>query len=406
MATWQPPRDLSAAEVHARFRRARRQGNPAWLWPEISVEDWRAASALIALIARDALVERVSLVVAEGDPDAFGLACYTSGMGPLLGWWQKRGLVRATPEIGRVLDLHLHHNIARNRWLAAITVDVTDRLRAAGVAVAVLKGMATAAYFPTPGARPMADIDLLVAEPDLTMAETVLAGDGFTADRRGRRETAWRRPDTSAFPRTLVFLHRDDPWSIDLHHSLDLPVAAGVPPIAFDAAEPLSALPEGKLAQPLLLLHLAAHAASGLHNLTLLRLAELHLIIRREGAAGRLSWSAFIELGASIDALGFAYPALRLCEELVPGTIPAAVVECCAAAASARVVRVVDRLTPSTAQRVDRSSIAEHYMWSSDWTGVCRQLAADFLPAAPTLRGLWTIHERRVWQVLRRRLSA
>ncbi|HEU4962013.1 MAG TPA: nucleotidyltransferase family protein [Sphingomonas sp.] len=406
MGTWQPPRDLSAGEVRARFRQARRRGNPAWLWPDIAVADWRAALETIAEVARDALFDRPGTAIADGDPDAFGLACYTSGMGPLLGWWQRRGLLRATPDIGRVIDLHHRHNAERSRRLTAAAADVTHRLHAAGVAVVPLKGISTTAYFPAPGTRPMADIDLLVGARDLTTAEAVLAVAGFSAGRRGRRETTWRRPDAATAPHTLMFLHQDDPWSIDLHHSLDQPVAAGLPPIAFDAAEPMAnGAPRG-LDQPLLLLHLATHAGGGLHNLSLLRLAELHFVARSDAAAGRLSWPAFVQLGNAIGALGYAYPALRLCEDLAPGTIPAEVIERCAAAAPARVVRVVDRLTPATAQRVEGSSIAEHFMWARGWAGLSRQLAADLVPAAASWRRFWAIHERRVWQVLRGQVRA
>jgi len=407
MGAWQPPVSLSPAEVRARFTRAKRQGNPVWLWPDIAVEDWRRALATIAQTARDVLSGRPAGSLSAADADAFGLACYTSGMGPLLGWWQARGLVRAAPDIGRVIDLHWRHNMDRNAHLAAIAADVAERLRGAGIAVALLKGAHTAAaYFPAPGTRPMADIDLLVGPRDLTGADAVLAAAGYVPGRRGERETNWRRAGTPAAPRTLTFLHRDDPWSIDLHHSLDQAVAAGAPPVRFDGARPLdgrgpSAAP---LDQPLLLLHLAVHAGGGLHNLTLLRLVELHFVIRRDGADGGLSWPAFVRTGRAIGALGYAYPALRLCEDLVPGTVPAWVLERCAAAAPARVVRIVARLAPATAQRVERSSIAEHFMWSAGWPGLCRQLAADLVPAR-SWRAAWSIYERRAWQMLRGRVG-
>lgn len=413
MAAAEQPTLLAPDEVAARFRRAKRQGTPAWVWPEVTVPAWRDAVAEIEAIARDALFCRPAAIVAAGDAAAFGLACYTSGMGPLLGWWQAKGLVRATPAIGRAIELQWRHNTARNRRLVAVAADVAGCLDGAGVSVVALKGVHTAtAYFPERGTRPMADIDLLIGASGRAAAEAALTAAGFAPGRRLPRETSWHRPGTATAPRTLTFLHEDDPWSIDLHHSLDLVVAAGAPPIRFDAGRtmdghqgPPMVRPARVLDQPLLLLHLAAHAGGGLHNLTLLRLAELHYVIRRDTADGRLSWPAFIELGRSVGALAHAYPALRLCEDLAPGTVPVAVLDRCAAAAPARVLRVVGRLTPASAQRVDRSSIAEHFMWALGWTGLARQLAADIFPAMGW-RGAWAVYQRRAWQVLRRRLSA
>jgi hypothetical protein len=414
MEGWQPPRLLSPEEIGARVRWATRRGNPGWLWSDVSVRNWRIALAMIALVARDALFDRPSLIVPDGDPVAFGLACYTSGMGPLLGWWQARGLLRATPEIGRLIEMHRRHNTVRNRRLATIGAEVTLLLSARRLDVIVLKGAHTAAtYFPTPGARPMSDIDLLVRASDVAAVERVLAEAGFVSGKRGQRETTWRRPEGASAPRTLMFVHEDDPWSIDLHHSLDLVAAGGVPAIAFDSARPFetAAAPSPPLAaraldQPLLLLHLAAHAGAGLHSLSLLRLAELHYVIRRDSAAGRLSWPAFVEAGLAVGALGYAYPALRLCEDLAPGTLPAWVIERCAAAAPPRVARIVAGLTPATAQRVDRSSIAEHFMWSPGWSGIGRQLAVDLVPGVSSWRGAWAIYERRLWQLLHGRVGA
>jgi hypothetical protein len=77
----------------------------------------------------------------------------------------------------------------------------------------------------------------------------------------------------------------------------------------------------------------------------------------------------------------------------------------CAAAAPARVARFVGTLTPATAQRVDRSSLAEHFMWTAGWRGTMRQLAADLAPATRSWRATWSIYERRAWQMLRGRVG-
>jgi hypothetical protein len=159
------------------------------------------------------------------------------------------------------------------------------------------------------------------------------------------------------------------------------------------------------LDQPLLLLHLAAHAGSGLHNLTLLRLVELQLVIRADLASGRLDWDGVLDLGARTGALGYAWPALKLCEDLAPGVAPSAVLEQCAASAPAAVRRRLADLTPATAQRIDRNSVAEHFMWAEGWRGRLRQVASDLLPAAGTPRQFWSIYEARAWRLVRGRFS-
>jgi hypothetical protein len=159
------------------------------------------------------------------------------------------------------------------------------------------------------------------------------------------------------------------------------------------------------LDQPLLLLHLAAHAGAGWQNLTLLRQVELVLVIRQDLAAGRLSWDAFADLGARTGASSYAYPALALAEKLAPGTIPGAVLDRCAAPAPQAVRRAVERLTPATAQRIDRNSVGEHFMWAEGWRARLRLLASDILPDVGSWPEFRRIYEERAWRLIRGRVS-
>ena len=129
------------------------------------------------------------------------------------------------------------------------------------------------------------------------------------------------------------------------------------------------------LEQPLLLLHLAVHAGAGLQNLTLLRLVELHFVIRRDSGEQLAVVARIPGNGRANRSLGFAWPALKLCEDLAPGTVPQAVLGKAARHVPPAVLRVVERLTPATAQRVDRASIAEHFMWADGAGGRARQAA-------------------------------
>jgi hypothetical protein len=284
-----------------------------------------------------------------------------------------------------------------------------DALVESSVPVVILKGGHTAyGYFPEPAIRPASDLDLLVPHDFSAHAEVALAKCGLECAGRGRRDSTWKRPGSASEPRSMWLVHADDPWTVDLHSSLDFSAAPGAATVRFDSADPIGTsdpwpldAEAGALSQPLLLLYLAVHAGGGLHNLTLLRLIEIVLVARRDVASGRLSWDDVLQLGASTNALGPAYPALRLADKLAPGTIPAAVLDISAELAPPRARRIVDALEPANAQRVDRASIAEHFMWVRGFPGWCRQLAADVAPTSE----FWSTYQRRAYQLLRGEVS-
>ena len=132
-------------------------------------------------------------------------------------------------------------------------------------------------------------------------------------------------------------------------------------------------------------------------------LALPDLVVRQDMLGGDPSWNAFLEIGARTGSLGYAFPSLRLCEELVPGTVPSSVLEACANQVPTATRRLLTHLTPANAQRLERSSIAEHFMWSRGWRGRCRQIASDLLPSS-SWQTLWSIYERRAWALVRGRI--
>jgi hypothetical protein len=405
--------DLSADAVRRRFQWAKRRGQPAWLWPNVKIEEWRGALGLIEEVVRKILQGEAPPALG-GEEQAVGLACYTSGVGPLLGWWLKQGRLWASPTIASLLELHLLHNACRQERVSAVAREVVRTLSERGIAVLVLKGLHTGTdYFPDPATRPLSDVDILINPADASAAETALLQSGFVERGRNARESNWAPAGMARQPRSLMLVHAEDPWSIDLHTTLDLAVGEGSPLAALSKGSPMTGhslwTPDPcarVLDQPLLALHLAVHASAGLHSLSLLRLIELHFVIAQDSTAELLSWDEFMRLGAQTGALGFAFPALRLCEDLVPGTIPYWVLHGCAAAAPARARRVVSKLTPATAQRVERSWVSEHYMWVQGWRGWVRQLASDLVPSARSWRTFRAIYERRMWRLLRGRIDA
>jgi hypothetical protein len=401
--------EIGAEEFRRRQSDARRSGNPAWLWPEVSVASWAAAAANVSDAASAILAGQTATLVAD-DPLALSLASYTSGMGPLLGWWVERGILSAAGETGAILALHLQHSRQREKRVEAQSKALVTLLTQSGVSVIVLKGGHTAhIYFPDPATRPASDFDLLVPASQAHAAEVALATNGLRCAGRNPVESSWAYPKNGQEPRSLWLVHADNPWSIDLHSSLNFRASPGAPIVALDSADPFSN-PEpwplnsaaGALRQPLQLLQLAVHASGGLHSLTLLRMVEIILAIRTDTESGRLSWDEFLDVAERANGLGAAYPALAMCNMLAPRIVPDGVLLRSSRSAGNRVRRIVGQLTPATAQRVHRASIAEHFMWVTGASGWLRQLRSDLLPSAASLR---RTYEARFYRVLRGRVT-
>lgn len=400
--------ELSAGEFERRRAEARRSGNPAWLWQEVAVEAWASAMAEISKAASSILAgDRPALP--PSDSMAFSLACYTSGTGALLGYWLESGQLDAPTVLAELLRLHLKHGRARAERVETESCKLVGALVEAGLPIVVLKGGHTAhAYFPDPATRPMSDLDLLVPTESAPGAEVALATASLECAGRAKRESCWVRPNSAREPRSIWLAHANDPWSVDLHNSLNFSADAGAPVVRFDSAEPIETSEPwplddgaGVLSQPLLLLHLAVHASGGLHSLTLLRMIEIVLVARQDFAAGKLSWDDFLHVGALTNALGAAYPALCMAEKLAPGTIPAHVMKICAEIVPARARAIVESLEPATVHRVDRASVGEHFMWAAGFSGWARQLASDLAPGSQ----FWPIYQARAYRLLKGRVN-
>ena len=389
---------------------ALRQGNPLWLWPEIDPHDWQRAMAQIESMCTAVLASNTAVL--DGQTDAVGLAAYTSGMGPLLGWWLEHGLVSpSTPDLADVCLRQLHANGARMERLLGHARAITSSLASADIEATLLKGAHTAiSCFPAASCRPMADIDILVPPSNAAAAAAVLRANGYREAAHAPLESTWVHADGAGEPNTVVMLEADDPWTVDLHVSLDIPGPPGAPCARLSLAEHLTApsldFPgASRLRQPVLLLHLAAHAGSGFHSLTLLRLVEIVLVARRDRAHGSLCWSEFIELGEATGALAFAFPALDLARRLSPKDIPHSLVDRCAKEAPARIRHVVKQLRPATAHRINRPTMREHFAWTQGAGGWLRRLAADLVHEPGSLSRSAAIHTSRVRGLLRRGIT-
>jgi hypothetical protein len=201
---------------------------------------------------------------------------------------------------------------------------VLRALAAAGVAVILLKGAdLRRRVYEDPASRPMVDLDLLIAPGDKSRAEAVLTDLGYTLSpqcvdpRPGFRER-FRRELHFTPPPGLILL-------LDLHWQL----AYGdgfyhLPYLALqEAAVPWECLGVAVrvLSPEHLLLHLALHAWDEFHGA--LQILDLALVLRLLP----LDWPRFLAESSRCRCRALVYPALREVGRLLPGVVPAAVLQ-------------------------------------------------------------------------------
>lgn len=385
---------LSEEEANAQLAWASGRLQHRWLWRDVEVGDWFAALLSFEWVA-GGILRGVPVEPLTGAAEAVGIAGYTSGMGPLLGHWVETGALSATPEIETILARHLRHNRARMRSMHARAGKVVAALAAAGVRPLVMKGMHTAfSCFPDPGTRPLSDIDLLIAREERELAGEVLHGLGFRAGAETKYPKAqnWAPSHARSVPLTLRYLHRDDPWSVDLQVSLNRKCAPGAPIAALDQCDLLGTTETWSVSSAArqmnpsaLALHLMVHGGYGLESLTLLRICELILVVRSNGGRDSFDWHWIEGMAKKGGALEAIFPMIRMVEVLAPGTLPGRLCDVATAATPRSIKRRMASLSPATAQRVMRVSIAERFMWSASPWRILHHLVdyATFAHAPP-----------------------
>jgi hypothetical protein len=400
------PIELEPDAVRERFRAARRSGRPRYLWPEVEPAAWREGLREIERVTHDIVAGR-SAALRDGDARALGIAAFTSGTGPLLGFWVERGDLDAPEPARTLLLLHLHHGHARSRTQRAILDRALIALRDHDIDPAVLKSTATGAlYFPEPGVRTGVDIDLIVSPAEFTRAEHALRHSGHerVGGQISPRKSDWRVPGMEPLPRSLELLHSGAHYGIDLHESLTRNFF-GVRRLTIEGDTEqvdVRGTTFRVLSQPARLAFHALHASEGLDNLTLIRLVEIVLMIRHD--TGRsLDWNDLIECLRHAGALRFAWPAFALADRLAPGTVDPAALRTLHDAATPAMRHVVAGLSPSGAQRLDTLALRERFMWCSGPADHARRLAHMLLPtpAGRSPTRLATLYADRLWRIVR-----
>lgn len=372
----------------------------------------REIERVITALAIDAQT-RTTLDLPDGaDAAALGIAAFTSGTGPLLGVHVEAGRLIAEPAVRALLALHLAHGRRRAERQTAALAAVLDVLTAAGIVATVVKGAHTAhGWFPEPAARPAADIDLVVPPVDRERAGAALAAAGYVPTVRQSRpyKCDWVPPGMPAALRSMSLAHGDAPFAIEMHDSLErvfYGVRTVTPGVVDErTTEPWPALHPGAraLSQPLLAAFLATHASEELHQIQLVKLLELALVLRADAASGALEWNGLADLLDGSGATRFAYPAFALADRLVPGTLDPAFRKRITAAATPRIRRFVDRLRPADAQRLDRLSLEERFLWARGPIEFVRRAAYLIWPrhAGRSVRPIRTVYVERLYRILR-----
>lgn len=403
--------------ISARLDARRSTGDPDALWPRVSPASREEAHRRIAAVTRAVLNRAPAPPRLEADPEvpaaAWTAAAYLSGMGPLIGYWIEREELAADLSCAALFAEHLDQGRRRADKLAVRLTGLLDVLAEKEITPTLLKGSDTAyRYFPEPGTRPRADIDLLVPAHQFAAARATLEAAGYIEYRRTcyADRSEWRHAETTQALRSLEVDHADNPWSVDLHVALErwyfrgLRAGFGSPTEDHLAQWMFDGRPVRVLAQPLLTAFLALHASYGMRDFRPLRAVELVLVVRRDAGSGALRWDALGELLDRTGTARFVYPALELAERWVPGALDPDLRQQLQRAATPRMRRVVDQVE-AHGLRLAYRSLDDKLMWAQsplEWLGNLSELvwsADDTMTAGDQLR----LHLRRARMLLARR---
>ena len=365
------------------------------LWPGLDVAVIQSAADAIGTAVRGVLRgEHTALAFAATGPDAerraraVGVAALLTGVGPLLGTWIASGDLETEPAIARVLARHLAHGRAREARIRATLMPVLAQMEREGLEPGLIKGLHSAhAYFPEPGARPFADVDVVVPPAAIAHAERLLGDAGFVPEQRLGTTTykrEWLPPDGPGDVWSYEVWHARSRWKLDLHDGLNFrevleyvrtpQVPRFTDVLTIDGVTFRVADPNESIAL------FAAHASTELYSQRLLRLVELVFVVRRATALGTLDWGAVESSLAERGSLQFAYPMLALAERLVPDTVDVALLARLAMATTARARVVTSSLSP-TAPILDASfSLRERLIWASGLRATMRWMWRMVVP--------------------------
>jgi hypothetical protein len=401
-------RTVSVEDVRVRLDAWRRSGNSDDLWPDSTARERLAALGRIRTVVAAVLArgERPRLTAADAtEAGCLGVAAFTAGLGPLLGWWIEHGDIDAAPDVTELLGTHLRHGERRIALLRGHVAAVVRAMRDVGVDPILLKGMHTGAeFFPHPSTRPAADVDFLVRPTEMERAAGVLSSAGFTEIERTSfaNRSTWAHSTACRVVHSLEMDVIENPWTIDLHRTLERWYFRGtrrdVGAAAFDTTRRVEIDGESirVLDQPHLTAFLALHASSHLRTMQMVRLLELVWVVRTDRRTGRLDLRALGDLLRRTDTGRFAYPALALAEDLAPGTFDPSLLDDAGRNVSARLRRVIDKIRRAELGALNERSLDALLAWATGPREVVLNALDLLLPSDDGLGTLPAAVKRRV----------
>lgn len=401
-----------------RIARWKSTGDWWQLWPHYGVGELRSAQRELSSVARALLAAppvRIALEARNTSPGALGVAAFLSGMGPLLGWWLAQGKLDAPPPVAALLARHLDEGRRRAELLRRELQVILAELHRCGVRPIVLKGLHTGSvYFPEPGTRPSADIDLLVHPQDLEATARALDRLGFREARRTTfaARSEWVRVGASQKVADLEVHSPFNPWHVDLHCSLErwyfrgLRVSLGDEVFDNPAAFEIDGLPANGLNQPYLTALLALHTSYELVRTRMVWLTELAWVMRQDSARGTLDWNLLLDLLHGRGLGRFVYPALELVERFAPGTVDREVLEYAARQAPPRLPRVVNAVEREHFGFLSKRSLDDKLMWARGFRELLLNFSEWIWPSDEAERSnLMSLYGKRLRMLARRQAT-
>jgi putative nucleotidyltransferase-like protein len=229
----------------------------------------------------------------------------------------------------RFLQEQRDHIAGRHRKITRLLNRIDSGARREGVPLVALKGaeLHRRGIYEV-GERPMADVDLLVSNANLSATIRVLKGCGYELT-----FTTWRHhlfeSSLKGLP-SVVDLgeHVDNPIKIELHTSIRerLPVSeTDITRLVFASAAHAGL--NGYPSMIALMIHLLLHAAGNMRAHAL-RLIQLHDIARLATRLGPSDWAELMRARLEERGLWWAVAPLMLTERYYPATVPPYVIAC------------------------------------------------------------------------------
>ena len=365
---------MSDTDLSRRLDRYARAQDPAELWPGLTDRARIAAAGELERVTRVVLAGLTGSVVdpsAAHEPYALAIAGHTTGIGPLVGRWMEDGIVVARPAVTERFAEHLRHARLRAARIEREVLPALDAMLARGITPLILKGFHTArTYFPEPGVRRMADVDVLIDAHQEQHAGKALRAAGFRSVSvlAPTHKRDWIGPGVEDRIFSVEVSDARTRWFLEVHTSLDRHVEAGsVARLDNERAGAESMDIAGRrvlmLAPVPLLITLACHCSEELGGSRLLRLVEIIRVIRTERAANRLDWNDVLAMLHRSGAARFTYPAFTLAENLAPGTIDPRVLALGKRTSTWAARHTTARLVPAGGS-IDQRGLARQFMWT------------------------------------------